>query len=277
MTREEFGDYPVFLFDDVLSELDETRRDSLLLFDTDKQVIITTCDVGILQKIKAQKKIRVENGEYYFDTISDNNEWDKIIDFEKMWYQYNRIIKDNGAIVLFGVEPFSSKIRMSNLNFYKYDWYWEKARPTGFLNARKQPLRNIETISVFYKKQCTYNPQGVISCKKMTKRTKTGDNWVTTTKNEYIQTQTNYPKQIIKFNHDKNKLHPTQKPVALLEYLIKTYTNENETVLDNCMGSGSTGVACLNINRKFIGIELNDEYFTLAKNRIENISKNGQK
>jgi site-specific DNA-methyltransferase (adenine-specific) len=206
-----------------------------------------------------------------------DNEWDKIIDFEKMWYQYNRIIKDNGAIVLFGVEPFSSKIRMSNLKFYKYDWYWEKARPTGFLNARKQPLRNIETISVFYKKQCTYNPQGVISCKKMTKRSKTGDNWITTTKNEYVQTQTNYPKQIIKFNHDKNKLHPTQKPVALLEYLIKTYTNENEIVLDNCMGSGSTGVACLNTNRKFIGIELNDEYFTLAKNRIENISKNGQK
>ena len=120
-----------------------------------------------------------------------DNEWDKIIDFEKIWYQYNRIIKDNGAIVLFGVEPFSSKIRMSNLNFYKYDWYWEKARPTGFLNARKQPLRNIETISVFYRKQCTYNPQGVISCKKMTKRSKTGDNWVTTTKNEYVQTQTN--------------------------------------------------------------------------------------
>ena len=208
--------------------------------------------------------------------------WDSVIDFELMWKQLNRIIKPNGAIVLFGSEPFSSALRMSNIKFFRYDWIWEKSNSSGFTMVNYRPLKNIETISVFCnapatfvknKKSIKYFPQGTKETKiiinNSIKRNKTklsGGKW----KNEtHTQTKTNYPKTIIKFNNYKKSKHPTQKPVALMEYLIKTYTNENELVLDFTMGSGSTGVACVNTNRKFIGIEQDENYFKIAEKRIK--------
>jgi DNA modification methylase len=200
--------------------------------------------------------------------------WDSVIDFDLMWEQLNRIIKPNGAIVLFGSEPFSSALRMSNIKNYKYDWIWEKSRKTGHLNAKKMPLMINENISVFYKKQPTYNPQGLIKCNKIKKNTegrKKANVFGDTLKDEHLQTKTNYPTRIIKFANEHNVgKHPTQKPVPLMEYLIKTYTNENETVLDFTMGSGTTGVASKNLNRNFIGIEMDDIYFNIAKERINN-------
>ena len=203
--------------------------------------------------------------------------WDSVIPFEPMWAELKRIIKPNGAIVLFGSEPFSSALRMSNIKQYKYDWVWEKSHATGHLNAKKQPMRNNEVISVFYGKQCFYNPQ-LIEKNYVDKRIKSG-NCETQTLGAYRQVSRSipfnmgYPKSILKFNSPfkggEAGLHHTQKPVALLEYLIKTYTKENETVLDFTMGSGSTGVAAKNLNRKFIGIELDQNYFEIAKKRIQ--------
>jgi DNA modification methylase len=197
--------------------------------------------------------------------------WDSVIDFTLMWEQLNRIIKPNGAIVLFGSEPFSSALRMSNIKNYKYDWVWVKEQGTGFLNAKKQPLRNNEQISIFYKKQPTYNPQMVGNEKRVVKRkniAQTTDNYgfsMQPTESVYYG---RLPNNTIELKRDKEKLHPTQKPVELMKYLIKTYTNEYETVLDFTMGSGSTGVACRNINRSFIGIEMDEKYFEIAKKRI---------
>lgn len=204
--------------------------------------------------------------------------WDNIIPFEPLWEQYNRIIKDNGAIVLFGSEPFSSKLRMSNIKNYKYDWIWIKNNSGNFQLANKQPLKYHENILTFYKKQPKYNPQGLIKLNEpitqsnKNKAGKLGHLSSEKKRKHYKQFYTNYPKSYLKYNRDKNNLHPTQKPVELLEYLIKTYTNEGDTVLDNCMGSGSTGVACMNTNRKFVGIELDKNYFEIAKNRIEDVS-----
>jgi len=209
--------------------------------------------------------------------------WDSVIPFDKLWEAYKRIIKDDGAIVLFGSEPFATELRHSNLKMYKYDWYWRKPNVTNFANAKKQPLRCVETISVFSKKQSRYFPQGLKVLNKKCKNGKSvggetlrtdidkssGKGKLRTEGYEYVQQFTNYPKQIFEFQHDKEKLHPTQKPIALCEYLIKTYTNENDIVLDNCMGSGSTGVACINTNRRFIGIELDDTYFKTAEERIK--------
>lgn len=203
--------------------------------------------------------------------------WDTIIPFEPLWKQYNRIIKDNGAIVLFGTEPFSSYLRLSNLKNYKYDWIWDKVKGTGFLNAKRQPMRNHELISVFYKKQCTYNPQKTYG-HKMKKSYRSKDLQTDVygeMKNDYTYESTErYPRSIQVFSTDtqNSSLHPTQKPVALIEYLIKTYTNDGELVFDSCMGSGTTGVACINTNRRFIGIELDNNYFEIAKERIENIN-----
>jgi site-specific DNA-methyltransferase (adenine-specific) len=191
--------------------------------------------------------------------------WDTVIPFEPLWEQYKRIIKKNGAIVLFGSQPFTSALIMSNLRMFKYEWIWEKDNSTGFQLAKKRPLKKHENIIVFGGSK--YNPQELIKFGKENKRGKCGDNWGEMQSNSYIQEFTNYPTSLIKFKKDKGK-HPTQKPVALLEYLIKTYTNEGETVLDNCMGSGSTGVAARNLNRKFIGIEKDENYFNIAKERI---------
>lgn len=210
--------------------------------------------------------------------------WDSVISFDLLWEQYKRIIKPNAAIVLFGDEPFSSMLRVSNLNWYKYDWYWRKSRPSGFTNAKLKPLKDIETISVFSsgmtangsKRNMPYNPQGLQDCNVDWVRPQhymAGDKGVNPARkshklNRKIE-KTGYPRQVLDFSNPNSEvLHPTQKPVDLVKYLVNTYTNEDETVLDNCMGSGTTGVACANLNRKFIGIEMDDKYFDVAKNRI---------
>ena len=199
--------------------------------------------------------------------------WDTIIPFEPLWKQYNRIIKDNGAIVLFGTEPFSSHLRLSNLKNYKYDWIWDKVKGTGFLNAKKQPMRNHELISVFYKRQCTYNPQKTYGHKmKKSYRSKDLQTEVYgAMKNDYTYESTErYPRSIQVFSTDtqNSSLHPTQKPVALIEYLIKTYTNEGEIILDSCAGSMTTGIAAINTNRKVICIENDNGIFNVGRKRV---------
>ena len=196
------------------------------------------------------------------------NKWDSIIPLGKLWEQYERVIKGNGAIVLFGSQPFTTALNNSNTKLYRYEWIWIKNNSTGFQLANKRPMKKHEIISVFYNKQPTYNPQGLQPYGKVNKRGSMGDNWDEMSSNQYIQKYTNYPTQLLEYSYDKEKLHPTQKPVALFEYLIKTYTNEGETVLDNCMGSGTTAIACLNTNRNFIGFELDKEYFDMANERI---------
>ena len=197
------------------------------------------------------------------------NKWDTVIPFDKLWAQYNRIIKDNGAILLFSQMPFGANLIMSNPKMFRYEWVWEKENSTGFLNAKKMPLKKHENILVFYKHLPTYNPQMREGFKPYTMESGKGSsNYGAYSSIHTENVGTRYPIDIIKFNRDKEKLHPTQKPVALLEYLIKTYTNEGDTVLDNCMGSGSTGVACVNTNREFIGMELDEKYFNIAKERI---------
>ena len=202
--------------------------------------------------------------------------WDFVIPFEPMWKELKRIIKDNSAIALFGSEPFSSALRMSNIKDFKYDWIWEKSHTTGFLNAWKQPLRKFELIHIFYNKQCFYNPQiidkplkNIRPLSNLTKKSENYLNYKLGKEFRKLPNNKSMPVNIIKFNSQQKTIHPTQKPVALLEYLIKTYTNENDTVLDFTMGSGSTGVACKNTNRNFIGIELDNNYFNIAKDRIE--------
>ena len=201
--------------------------------------------------------------------------WDSVIDFELMWEQLNRIIKPNGAIVLFGSEPFSSALRMSNIRNYKYDWVWEKSKATNFLNAKKQPLRAKENISIFYKEQPTYNPQmkkGEAYNKGVRKEQTSDDVYGSFEQTEVKSDGDRYPRDVLYFKTAESEgktFHKTQKPVALMEYLIKTYTNEGELVLDFTMGSGTTGVACKNLDRHFIGIEMDEGYFDIAKKRIE--------
>jgi site-specific DNA-methyltransferase (adenine-specific) len=221
--------------------------------------------------------------------------WDSVIPFEPMWEQLNRIIKPNGAIVLFAKEPFSSFLRVSNIKNFKYDWVWHKDTKSNFPQANHQPLNNIEDILVFsegyarnfpknsdkLKKIMTYNPQFSIGEEyKIPKPSKTTDIFSINHKNGVYKhkekdTKKRFPFSTLKFNalKGKSKQHPTQKPVELMEYLIKTYTNENEMVLDFTMGSGTTGVACVNTNRNFIGIEMDDKYFEIAENRINNLNK----
>ena len=201
--------------------------------------------------------------------------WDSVIPFEPMWVELKRIIKPNGAIVLFGSEPFSSALRMSNIKQYKYDWVWVKSRSVGHLNAYKQPMRKTENISVFYSKQVDYTPQIVDKPKKDVRpHSKSGltDNYGSYNsdqeKNRKVPIDKKLPENVLYFNNEQKTVHPTQKPLPLLEYLIKTYTQEGETVLDFTMGSGSTGVACVNTNRNFIGIEMDENYFNIAESRI---------
>jgi len=205
--------------------------------------------------------------------------WDSVIPFDEMWQRLNKLIKPNGAIALFGSEPFSSALRMSNIKNYKYDWVYVKSQAQNFLNAKKQPLRNNECISVFYRKQCLYNPQMTkgkpYSAKQgVSSESISADKNITSGGYKTVNSGERYPLSVMqKINHE-NGLHPTQKPVSLMEYLIKTYTNESELVLDFTMGSGTTGVACKNTGRNFIGIELDKNYFEIAKDRInKNITK----
>lgn len=208
--------------------------------------------------------------------------WDTIIPFDKLWKEYKRVIKPNGAIVLFGSEPFSSMLRLSNIEMYKYDWKWEKPSGANFLNFKYQPAKVHEDIIVFGKMAVSYSKKGNMnyypqmeagtpySQKSGKQKNDYGNSTVRTPIKQVLTVNTGerYPRSIQKFVLDKEKYHPTQKPVALLEYLIKTYTKEGETVLDNCMGSGSTGVACKNTNRHFIGIELDKNYFEIASERL---------
>lgn len=202
--------------------------------------------------------------------------WDIVIPFDKLWACYTKIIKDSAPIVLFGQEPFSSYLRLSNINNYKYDWYWKKERLTNIFQVKRRPGKVVETISVFYDKQCLYNPQktnytGPLRTNKIKdgKLGKLVDN-NERRPNEYKDDRTRNPIEILEFKRDilTSNLHPTQKPVALCEYLIKTYTNEGDTVLDNCFGGGTTLVAAKNLNRSFIGIEKDESYFNIAKERL---------
>ncbi len=205
--------------------------------------------------------------------------WDVVIPFEPLWKEYKRIIKDRGCIALFGSEPFSSYLRMSNIKNYKYDWIWEKDKPNNFALANKQPMKYHENILVFYEKQPTFNKQleprkgGGKSRFKYpvdnSKRKSEHNNIQDDVKMFNPDLKNPSSIQFISTGRRQDLIHPTQKPVKLMEYLIRTYTNEGETVLDNCMGSGSTGVACINTNRNFIGIEKDDKYFEIAKKRIE--------
>ena len=215
--------------------------------------------------------------------------WDTIIPFEPLWEQYERVIKDNGAILLTASQPFTSALVMSNPKIFKYEWIWDRVVNGHPLNAKRQPLRRHESVCVFYKKQCVYNPQMTEisreevkrqlrkkSKKSHTSKGLTGD-FNTYTRAEYRaeDLRYNYPTSFLEFNAKANECnpyhrqHPTQKPVALFEYLIKTYTSEGETVLDNCIGSGTTAIAALNANRSFIGIEKEKEYVDIANERIK--------
>lgn len=208
--------------------------------------------------------------------------WDTIIPFNKLWESYERIIKHNGAICLFGVEPFSSYLRMSNIKIYRYDWYWIKNIVTGFVNAKNKPMRNLELISVFSKaanghainnnkNRMNYNPQDLIEInKKVKSNPRKGGTIIGYIKphgETYLQQYTNYPKQTLNFNGESG-LHPTQKPVALFEYLIKTYTTEKQIVLDNCAGSCTTAVAAQNTNRNWICIEKEKNYCEIGESRL---------
>ena len=207
--------------------------------------------------------------------------WDSVIPFDLMWEQINRVIKDNGAIVLFGSEPFSSALRMSNIKNYKYDWIWDKNIASNFAAAKYVPMKEHENISVFYKKHPTYNPQKIEKSEAGKKRAKYIDKpfelkedniygtfgFIDKQKEHYRSPFFRYPRSIIKYNCERG-LHPTQKPLELLKNLVKTYTNENETVLDFTMGSGTTGVACKKLFRNFIGIEMDENYFNIASDRI---------
>ena len=200
------------------------------------------------------------------------NQWDVVIPFDKLWEQYNRIIKDNGCIALFGNQPFTSHLIISNEKYFRYSLVWVKNKFSDFLNAKRKPMKVNEDICIFYKKQPTYNPQYTY-----------GEPYKRWNSQEAVDKQTNYgshksnisqsdgkrlPLTVLNFNRVERPLHPTQKPVELLEWLIKTYTNEGDLVLDNTMGVGSTGVACVKTGRNFIGIELDENYFKIAKERI---------
>lgn len=208
------------------------------------------------------------------------NEWDKKVPLEPLWKEWLRIIKPNGVIALWSQMPFTAELVMSNPQLFRYEWIIEKTHPTGFLNARRMPMKCHESILIFYKKQPIYNPQMThgherkISTAKHKKNSKLSSNY-----REYIPTTYDstdrFPRDVLTFKWDKqkSKLHPTQKPVAANEYFIKTYTNEGDIILDCCMGSGSTGVAALNTGRDFIGIEINEEYFNIAQNRLNQTIK----
>ena len=194
--------------------------------------------------------------------------WDSVIPFESLWEHYSRIIKKNGAIVLFSIQPFTTKLITSNLKEFRYCWYWKKNNVTGGTFAKVQPMRCIEDICVFYKKKPVYNPQGLIKLEKPIKSKVSKSEVYSFRSKNSIQKYTNYPNHLLEFNRENKRYHPTQKPVELLKYLIKTYTNDGETVLDNCMGSGSTGVAAVDTGRHFIGMEMDPEYYRIAKERI---------
>ena len=201
------------------------------------------------------------------------NKWDSVIPFEPLWEQYWRLLKLNGAVVLTAAQPFTSALVMSQPNYFKYDWVWRKPKGTGHLNAKKMPMRDKEDIVVFYREQCIYNPQMTEGkpFKPNYNKSYETDNYGSYGSFRNENKGNRYPKQVLDIGIEnwKHIVHPTQKPVALMEYLIRTYTNEGDVVLDNCMGSGTTGVACVKEGRSFIGIELDEDYFDIACKRIK--------
>lgn len=240
--------------------------DCITLMDDieDKSIDMILCDLpyGVLNK------------------SNSNAKWDSVIPFKKLWDEYERIIKDNGAIVLFAQGMFTADLMESNRKLWRYNLVWDKIQKGGFLNARRMPLRQHEDICIFYKKLPTYNPQ-MIECEERrkchVKKTKElSEEETNSCYGKYYKiykdemTNEMFPSSIIRFSREqgRNNFHPTQKPISLLSWLIKTYTNENELVLDNCCGSGSTGIACIQTNRKFIGMELDDKYYEIAKERL---------
>ena len=196
--------------------------------------------------------------------------WDSIIPLEPMWEQLKRIIKPNGAIVMTAAQPFTSILVCSNLSMFAYEWVWVKSQITGVLNAKKMPVRKHESVLVFCDRKCTgtYNAQGLVRKGTITKQGGNSDNYGNRSSDDYVQEFTNWPRDVLEIKSEGNTVHPTQKPVALMEYLIKTYTNGGETVLDFTAGSFTTGVACVNLDRKFIGIEMDDKYFEIGSNRV---------
>lgn len=198
---------------------------------------------------------------------TSRNAWDSIIPLEALWAQYGRLLKPCGAVVLTAAQPFTSALVMSNPAIFKYAWVWEKSRPVGFLNAKKQPLRGHEDVLVFYKKLGVYNPQGTTPCFKVNKRSTSGTNYHEAGL-ENTQTVTNYPRSVLHIASESGTIHPTQKPVALWEYLIKTYTNPGDLVLDNFAGSGTTAVACKQTGRRYLCIEKDREYWLKACERV---------
>ena len=213
------------------------------------------------------------------------NKWDSIIPLEPLWAEYKRVLKHQGSVLLFGSEPFSTSLRMSNLDWFKYDWIWQKNRPTGFQHAKNMPLKDFEIVSVFSAagmghiaqlkdNRMTYNPQGIkrVDIQMTASKNKFGTVVHDSGKyngNGYTQEYGNFPTMTLKFDTDEDGWHPTQKPVDLLRYLIRTYSNEGDTILDNCMGSGTTAVACIKEKRHFIGFELNKDYYDKACRRID--------
>jgi len=288
-----------FIHGDCLEEMPKLADKSIDMILCDLPYGTTACKWDVVipfnKYVQIGKKVIYEQ-EYVFDKMKSGVSYKEALeDFlsiskDGLWDNYKRIIKDRGAIVLFGSEPFSSYLRMSNIKQYRYDWVWHKNTSGGFATAKKLPMKYHEMISVFYKESPTYNPQFQEYADSTKHRFKDGER---VNRDKQVETSTNsiqgglsfageqgieisrgkYPESVQFFNSIPNcngtKLHPTQKPVDLLEYLIKTYTLEGETVLDNCMGSGSTGVACVNTKRNFIGIEKDDKYFEIAKKRIE--------
>lgn len=244
---------------------------------------VYNCDCLIGMKLIKDKSVDMICCDLPYNTT--DCEWDTLIPFDQLWEQYERIIKDNGAIILFGSEPFSSYLRMSKIKLYRYDWIWNKQKAGNFVLGNKMPLKIHETISVFYKKLPTYNPQKTKNPKERGEaeryKRSLGKSEIAKISSGIIKSSENYdrflllPTSILSYKKEYGDklIHPTQKPLELVEYLIKTYSNENELVLDNCMGSFTTAEACLNTNRNFIGFEMDEVFFNLGQDRIKKWSK----
>ena len=199
-------------------------------------------------------------------------EWDVPLDLWLLWKHLDRLLKPNSAVIIFTKQPYTSEVVLSNLKFFKEEWIWQKSKSSNFMNAKKSPLRNHENILVFYRRPPTYNPQGLKNVHVNSGRKRKGSTFYGRTgcREKYTQTQGNYPKTVIQFNSEHNPLHPSQKPLKLVEYLIRTYSNKFDTVLDCVSGLGTTALACLNTNRHFLCIERDEEFYELSTKRIKN-------
>ena len=244
------------------------------------KIVLKQGDCLDIMKEIADKSIDLILCDLPYGTLKSKKcKWDEVIPFDELWKNYRRIIKDNGAILLFGIEPFSSKLRLSNSEMYRYDLYWHKTLCSNFMMGKVQPFFKIENISVFYSKSPTYNPQMIEGkpykvLESHIEQQGMQQKYCFSYKTDVINDGTRYPDNLLEFGSlGGKKLHPTQKPIDLLEWLIKTYTNKGDLVLDNCMGSGSTAIATLNTNRNFIGYELSEEYYYIILKRLNEYEK----